>query len=326
MASLDKSINKSHGPVLITGGSGLLALGWACAMRDRQRIILGTHCHEVRLTGVESVTIDLETPDAFSKALNRFKPSLVIHTAGLTSVDECERDLILAKHVNADLAENVAVATFAEGISLVHISTDHLFSGQRPFCDETEKPHPLNIYAATKLDAERRVLSAHPEALVIRTNFFGWGNAFRRSFSDWIIDNLRHGREITLFDDVYFSPILIESLAYATHDLHGLGVSGVINVVGDERVSKLEFGRMLAEHLGLDDRLIRLGKIGAAKLHAQRPQDMSLDNTKARRTLRRPLGTLSQFFQRLAHQEVSGLARELFNSVASNSGVASVNS
>ena len=36
-----KNMNKPK--LLITGGSGLLALNWACAVRDEWDVILGTH-------------------------------------------------------------------------------------------------------------------------------------------------------------------------------------------------------------------------------------------------------------------------------------------
>ena len=49
-------------------------------------------------------------------------------------------------------------------------------------------------------------------ALIIRTNFFGWGTSYRQSFSDFVIDNLRKGNNITLFNDVFYTPILIETL------------------------------------------------------------------------------------------------------------------
>lgn len=301
--------------ILITGGSGLLALGWAAAFRDRAQIQLGTHIHRVRLMGAEAVQIDLTSRTAVLETVGRIAPSVMIHTAGLTSVDQCQQQPALAREVNIELAANVAEAAREEDVRLIHISTDHLFAGDRPFSSETDPAQPVNVYGETKLEAERRVLAIEPRALVVRTNFFGWSSAIRRSLSDWIIDGLRGGRELTLFEDAFFTPILIEDLAEAAMELSAAGVAGIVNIVGDERVSKLEFGLRLARRFRLSEALIRAGKITNSSLQAPRPRDMSLSNVLANRFLGRPLGCLDGFFDSLARQEASGLAREIHNAV-----------
>lgn len=302
--------------ILITGGSGLLALGCAAALRDRAQIMLGTHVHRTRLAGAADVPLDLTSSDAILETVRRLAPTDLIHTVGLTSVDQCQRQPELARQVNVDLAANVAEAAREANVRLIHISTDHLFAGDRPFSSEDYPEQPVNVYGKTKLEAERRVLAINPSALVVRTNFFGWGSAIRRSFSDWIIDALRGGREITLFEDAFFTPILIERLAEVAMELSAIGMTGVVNIVGDERVSKLEFGTRLARRLGLDDALIRRGKMAGSFLQAPRPLDMSLSNALARRSLGRSLGGLDGFFDGLARQEASGLSREIHNAVA----------
>ncbi len=65
--------------------------------------------------------------------------------------------------------------------------------------DESSPVQPINIYGRTKAKAELDVLSVCPSAIIVRTNFFGWGLPHRKSFSDLIIESLRDGREIGLF-------------------------------------------------------------------------------------------------------------------------------
>jgi dTDP-4-dehydrorhamnose reductase len=292
--------------VLLTGGSGLLALNWACAIRDHHEVILATHRLRANLAGTRSVELALEPVAALTSALQRLAPDLVVHTAGLTSVDECERQPERSTHVNAVLARNVAVAAAAAGARLVHISTDHLFSGTRAFYTEDSQPEPLNAYARSKLLAEQWVADVHPDALIVRTNFFGWGHARRQSFSDWLYYSLTEGRELTLFDDAYITPILADALAHACHALVERGARGIYNVVGDERVSKYDFGVALVKAYGLPEALLRRGKIAAANLSATRPPDMSLDNAKARARLGTPLGSLAHFFSILQQQDRAG--------------------
>lgn len=301
--------------LLITGGSGLLGLNWACAMRRQFEVLLGTHQHVVALQGIQSIALDLESPGLLSEKLNELKPDLIVHAAGMTSVDDCEQQPARAEQANATTAENVAIATSRLGIKLVHISTDHLFSGQRPRVAETEEPQPLNTYARTKLQAERQVATANPDALIVRTNFFGWGHAGRRSFSDWIIDSLRAGRGITMFDDVFFTPILADRLAVTTHEVVEKGGHGIYNIVGDERISKFMFGDRLAEQFNLPKGLITRGQVDRSSLTAQRPHDMSLDNSKVRVLLNRSIGSLDDFLIQLRQQEQQGRAAELRHAV-----------
>ncbi|MBI3899069.1 MAG: SDR family oxidoreductase [Gammaproteobacteria bacterium] len=302
--------------LLITGGSGLLALNWACAVRDRFDVVLGTHRHAVQLSGTRAVALDLQSAEAFTQQLQVLAPDIVVHTAGMASVDRCERHPREAEHTNRDVATNVALATQARGVKLVHISTDHFFPGDKPLVTEHDAPRPLNVYARTKLQAEQQVQTAHPQALIVRTNFFGWGSARRQSFSDWIINNLRLGQALTMFDDVYFTPILADTLALTAHDVLARNASGIYHMVGDQRVSKFDFGQQLAQRFGLRTALIARGKVDQSKLSAPRPHDMSLDNSRVRSLLNRDIGKLEVFFEELYRQEQQGRAAELKNVVA----------
>lgn len=301
--------------VLITGGSGLLALNWACCMRDSWEPVLALHARKVRLDGARSTFIDLESAVTLKKQLAAIRPDLVVHTAGLTSVDLCEKQPAAAMHANAGLARNVAQATGALSIKLIHISTDHLFDGAKSLYAESDAPAPLNVYARTKLQAEQWVQQENPAALIVRTNFFGWGHRYRQSFSDWIIYSLRSGRPVTMFDNVYFTPILADVLVRSAHALAENDERGIINLVGDERISKYEFALRLARVFALPVELVQRGKLAATSLLAQRPLDMSLDNTKARKMFGAELGSLDGFFPALQQQEAAGRRDELLTAV-----------
>lgn len=302
--------------MILTGGSGLLALNWACAMRDRWDVVLGTHLHDVELREVRSCRIDLEDRELLESQLESLSPDLVVHAAGLTDVDRCESAPELATLANALLAQNVAQVAAKANLSLIHISTDHLFAGDRGLYTEGETPCPLNGYARSKLMGEELVQEACPRALVVRTNFFGWGHAGRQSFSDWVIRSLRNGESISLFDDVHFTPILADMLAKAAHELAAAGNAGIVNLAGDDRVSKYEFGLRLARRFALPIELIRRDQVGHANLRARRPKDMSLNNAKARGLLGRSLGGLDDFFEDLYTQEQQGRAAELRTAVS----------
>lgn len=300
---------------LLTGGSGLLAINWACAMRDGWEVVLGTHIHSVNLQGVASCRLDLSNLARLELQVRQLAPDLIVNAAGLTDVDRCEANPQLATLVNSELAGNVATVAERIGAGLIHISTDHLFSGDQEWRTEADLTSPLNEYARSKLLGETLVREACSRALVVRTNFFGWGHAGRRSFSDWIVYSLRAGKTIPLFDDVYFTPILADILAQAAHDLAALGASGIFNITGDQRVSKYEFGCRLANRFGLPGELIRRSQMIHAGLSAPRPRDMSLSNAKVRSHLGKSLGSLDDYVEALRIQEEHGRRLELLEAV-----------
>jgi dTDP-4-dehydrorhamnose reductase len=302
--------------ILITGGTGLLATNWAYATRDKWNVILATHQHEVHIEGVSSYKLELGNTSLLREQLDRLSPDLVIHTAGMTSVDRCEKERELALYVNADIARNVASATAERNISLVHISTDHLFSGKDKLYKEDSPIQPLNEYARTKALAEKWVLAENSQSLIIRTNFFCWGHVDRQSFSDWLYTKLSKGEKLSLFDDVFFTPILADELALAVHELVEKRSFGVYNLVGDERISKYDFGIALCKEFDLPTDLIKREQLKNVNLQAERPQDMSLDNYKAQKVLGRKLGTVAQFLSVLHKQELDGRKLELLKAIS----------
>lgn len=297
--------------ILITGGSGLLALNWYAAIRDRFEVVLAMHERKLELNDAVVQKLSLDSVETLTASLKTISPSLVVHTAGCTSVETCEQKPALAQFVNVALAENVAKACTACGVPLVHISTDHLFTGAKALGTEDFPASPLNVYGQTKAEAETRVLAACPEALVIRTNFYGWGTSYRKSFSDVILAALRQQQELNLFDDVFYTPILADELVRTVHDLTARKASGIFNVVGSERLTKYEFGLRVAEAFDLDASRIRRGTLTEQKGLVRRPYDMSLSNSKTSALLGRELGSVSTHLKELRHQEQQGRAMEL---------------
>ena len=194
---------------------------------------------------------------------------------------------------------------------MVHISTDHLFSGIFSLVDEDEPFNAINVYGRTKAQAESAVVEINPKALIIRTNFFGWGTSYRKSFSDQIIQSLRNNQTIHLFDDVFYTPIFVNNLIQTVHDLLDKKAKGIFHVVSDDRISKYEFGVLIAEEFGLDKSLIHKSGLKSQTKLVKRPVDMSLSNRKAQELLGRNLGTVKQHIALLHKQEVEDKIKEI---------------
>jgi dTDP-4-dehydrorhamnose reductase len=289
--------------ILFTGGSGLLALNWANQVCKDFDVILGLHEREIILNGVESFKISLESEIEFSKCVAIIKPNLIIHAAGMTNVDQCEALPELANKINYEGAKFVSDVCLKNNIDLIFISTDHLFDGTVPNVSENHVKNPLNCYGRTKSLGEDYIQFNNPNSLIIRTNFFGWGPSYRQSFSDFVIDNVRGGKNITLFNDVFYTPILIEILVETVMELYFKKATGIFNVVGNDRVSKLEFGLELAKVFRLNLDLIKEGSINGNKQLVKRPKDLSLSNSKANRFLKKEIINLSDQIARLHDSE-----------------------
>lgn len=299
--------------VLFTGGSGLLALNWAIHISNDFEVVLGLNKKTVAITGIPSVCINIETTNDFSVDLRKIQPDVVIHCAGLANVEACESNPQAAHHINVDLSVNVANACKEQNVRFIYISTDHLFSGKIQLVSEDEKPSPVNEYGRTKLEAENRILEISAKNLSIRTNFYGWGPSYRSSFSDMIINNLRSKQTISLFEDFYYTPILIEELAKTTMLLINKNANGIYNVAGNQRISKYDFGLLIADRFQLDHNLIKVTRFSERKDLVKRPHDLSLSVKKVETFLGHKIGNIVANIAQLECQEQNGLSTIIHN-------------
>lgn len=291
----------------------MLAVNWWVTMRAHYDFVMLFHKRVLSIPNAIPCMLDLKIPGALKTEISRYSPEFVVNAAALTSIEECEKLKADAHQVNAVLAGEVASVCKDLGLPFVHISTDHLTAGDNAFALEDFPLAPLNTYAKTKAEGEDRVVNAYRDALIVRTNFFGWGTSYRRSFSDFILDSLRNRTAITLFDDVFYTPIVIENLIRIIHGLLTQNLTGKFNVVGNDRVTKYDFGRRLAEAFGQDVALIRRGHFSDNIELCERPRDMSLSNHKVSELLGIDIGGIPKQIEMLRLQERSGIALKLKN-------------
>ena len=297
--------------IFLTGGSGLLAVNWFYSKRKDYNIHLGINKRKINPIGGHVFSIDFTSINNFINQLNSIRPTIVVHTASLTNVEKCESFPDLAYHINVELSEIVATATKKLGIKMVHISTDHLFDGNFSLVTEEACTKAVNVYGDTKSLAEKVVLKNNPDALIIRTNFYAWGTSYRKSFSDTIIEALRENQNLCLFDDVHYSPILAENLIQTVHDLLEKNAKGIYNVVSDDRISKYDFGILIAEEFGLEKSNIQKCSLLSKANLVIRPSDMSLSNKKVRDLLGRNLGSVKMHITQLHQQEIQNKITEI---------------
>ena len=292
--------------LLISGVSGLLGLNTALQWSNTFEVAGLYLDHPVAVPGVETIRLDIEHRGSLQDFVQTFRPDVIFHTAGLTNVDRCELEPALAHRLNVEVTRNLAESALAAGARLVHISTDHLFAGLQPFYSETAEPQPVNTYARSKLEAERVVERLCPGALVVRTNFLGWGTSVRSSLTDWILSSLAGGAPFKMFTDVFITPILINDLLDCILALLDRHVSGILNVAGSERLSKYEVGIRTARRFGYATDQIRPISVEDFPFVAPRPRDMSLATGRVSTLLGRPMPDIDAGLARLRHLRDTG--------------------
>jgi len=262
--------------LLVTGASGLLGLN-LCLMEFAGHTIVGVDRGKLAGTPFDLVRAELTDPGALSRLIDTVRPDAIIHTAALANLEKCEADPALARIVNAELPGALAETCARSGIRLIHISTDAVFDGTNPQpYRETDRPNPLGVYAATKLQGEQNVLSADPTAAVARVNFFGWSLSATRSLSEFFYNKLSAGQACNGFTDVWFCPLFVGDLAEVLVRMLEKNLSGLYHVVGSEALSKYDFGVQISQQFGFDSQQVIPKSVEESELTARRSHNLRL--------------------------------------------------
>ena len=265
--------------LLVTGTSGFL--GWNLAQQAAaQWDVYGTFfSHPVIIPGVKLFKIDLRDFDALKRLFAQLRPAGVIHTAAQSQPNFCQNYPDEAYAVNVTATLNLAQLCAERAIPFVFTSTDLVFDGTDPPYRETDPVSPINRYGEQKAEAEQGILG-YPHTTVCRMPLlFGEAPPMASSFIQPFIKTLRSGQELRLFTDEWRTPVSASSAAAGL--LLALQVPGLLHLGGKERVSRYQFGCLMAEVLQLpQDKLLPcLQK--AVPMAAPRPTDVSLDSSKA---------------------------------------------
>jgi dTDP-4-dehydrorhamnose reductase len=266
--------------LLVTGASGFLGGNIARDLAGDYEVSGVYHHTRLVIPGVRMIGADLAEPGLARMIVGKIRPDYVIHCAAAANVDRCQSDKAWAMRLNRDMAQHVALAAAEHGARLAHISTDAVFDGGRGGYREDDPPRPINVYGQSKLAGEEAVLAAHPTALVVRTNLFGWNLANPHAgLAAWFLGKLIRSEPCAGFTDVEFSPIVVNAVGPVLLALLASNGSGVVHVGGRDCISKYEFGRKLAQRLGLNPALIVPSSVESVGLAAPRPKRLCLDSS-----------------------------------------------
>ncbi len=293
---------------VITGASGFLG-GYLLSLCDPQEAVGVYGSHRPAESGRRWLRCDFSRPEAAAEKIAALEPQICIHAAAKSNLDWCEKNPREARRVNTESAVVLARRCQEVGCRFVFISTDMVFDGRRGNYGESDAPSPINWYGRTKVEAEERVLAAHPEALVARMALIYGFPYFRDhggSFLSWLVGRLEQGQPAPLFTDQFRTPVEVGEAAQAVLALAGAGAKGIVHIAGSERLDRLTFGRYVCESFGYDPALLQRTVMAEIPSQAPRPRDLSLQTGRLQQLLGRRLSGCREGLARLSREYSAG--------------------
>jgi len=235
--------------------------------------------------------LDLTDGRRLDALLDKTGPDAIVHAAAMANIDYCEAHPDEARRINVAVVDRIAEWCVRRDARMVYISTDNVFDGVKGRYTEEDPPNPLNVYAETKVEAERVVASMPGNWVIARPSvvmglpMLGVGN----SFLSRMIPALEKGETLYVPDNEIRSTIDVVTLARALLELAENDFSGYLHLAGNDILNRHEMVRRIAIQLGYPPDRIVARNPDWIPGRAPRPLDASLCNRKARTLLRTPM-------------------------------------
>lgn len=254
------------GPILVTGGGGMLAQALGTTFGDAADLVART---------------ELDITDALAVRRAVAGRSAVINTAAYTAVDDAESNEDAAWEINARGAKNVAEACAESGVRLIHVSTDYVFNGRAsgPYSEDADTD-PQSAYGRSKLGGELAVLAAHPAGASIARTAWLYG-AGGPSFVATMLAKARAGEPVSVVTDQTGQPTWTRDLAERIRRLLDVA-PGVYHATNSGACSWWELAVAVYEEVGAPADLVSQTTSDAFVRPAPRPAYSVLGDDAAR--------------------------------------------
>jgi dTDP-4-dehydrorhamnose reductase len=224
--------------ILLTGAKGQLG----------QALQPTLAAHSV--TALDHLQLDITKLTDVRSAIYALYPDVVINAAAYNNVDGAESDPLAGYRGNALGPRNLAIATAAAGIPLLHVSSDYVFDGTstRPY-HEFDRPQPVSVYAASKLAGEDAVRELNPKHYLVRTAWLY--SAVGKNFAKTICALAQQQSQVRVVNDQVGSPTYVPHLAVAIAMLISTQAFGTYHLANQGAASWYELTCALYRQRGI---------------------------------------------------------------------------
>ena len=268
--------------LLITGASGFL--GWhLCYLAvTRWQVFATGWQHQVVAPGVRICHIDLTQQQEVQSLFSQIGPDAVIHAAAQSNPNYCQTHCQQSYHINVVATATIGELCAADDIPLFFTSSDLIFGGDQAPYREEDPPAPVNIYGEHKALAEAKLRQCYPSVAICRMPLmFGSVAGAAASYLQSLLQALRQRQPLHLFVDEYRTPVSATTAAVGILSLLAQGFQGTIHLGGSQRISRYDFGLLVARIFDYSTENIHPCQQRQVKMAAPRPGDVSLDSSKA---------------------------------------------
>lgn len=247
--------------VLITGANGLLGqkLYLLLTKQDNSEVVACSRgVNKNSFLSTNYLELDITDKISVNKVFNEVCPDIVINTAAMTNVDQCESEKESCWQINVSGVANLIEACKNNRTFLIQLSTDFIFDGSAGPLDENAKPDPVNYYGESKLAGEKLIIDSDIDWAIARTVLvYGLIQEMSRSnIILWVKQSLEQGKDINVVDDQWRTPTLAEDLAMGCYLIAKRRAKGIFNISGKDFLTPYRMAMKTADFFNLDTSLI----------------------------------------------------------------------
>lgn len=232
--------------ILITGANGQLG-------HEMQRVAKESNDNYIFTDVAEGYeNLDITDLEAIRKMVKANNIEIIVNCAAYTNVDRAESDFDTANLINNTAAGNLATAMKEVEGTLIHVSTDYVFQGDRNIpCREDWPTNPLGVYGKTKLAGEKAIEATGCQHIILRTAWLysQWGKNFVKTMQSLTAskDSLK-----VVFDQVgtpTFAGDLADAIAHIIYTRQ-LDKTGIYHFSNEGVCSWFDFAKIICELSG----------------------------------------------------------------------------
>jgi len=294
-----QSKNKLYGTkmnkkkIIVTGGSG--DLGQALIPK---LVSDGFNCISIskkssRNKLVKNIKCDITNFRRLNLVINKFKPDIIIHLAGLTGNIACETNPKKAFLTNVFGTLNILKSSIKLKPKIIFISTGEIYGKTKNKVNENALPKPVNIYGITKMLSENLILNYSTDyktpAVILRFSYCYDENFTKRGFSS-MFKKAISGEKIQIFggdqilDLLHFDDAvhaILKSITYNKTEIFNIGSGksqSLISIINKlKKIMNNDVNYTLRPYRGFEVRTCKLN-INKAKKNLKFKPSTKLDD------------------------------------------------